>query len=142
VTPRTGEPDDELLFLITYIDTENKAPEYVRLVVDNKKYEMEQVNPTDLNFSDGKNYKTKIKLAEGTHIFYFEASNGQESTSSLAATLQIKPENQFTHLDVAYSLLIATVLILIPMIYGLYQLKKLAVGVDKLVGEGQVKDKK
>ena len=35
VTPRGGEPDDELLFLVTYADTDNNPPVYIRLVVDN-----------------------------------------------------------------------------------------------------------
>ncbi len=142
VTPGSGTPDDELLFLIIYYDSDNKQPEYVRLVVDNKRYELSPVNPNDLNYTDGKNYMTRIKLSEGTHIFYFEASNGQENTSSLAYPMRIKPVNEFTHLDVAYSLLIATVMILIPLIYGLYQLKKLVSGLDKLAPRGKSDEKK
>ena len=126
VTPRYGSPDDEFLFLVTYTNTENKAPESIYLVIDNKNYDLIPVSDEDLNYTDGKDYTVKKKISEGTHIFYFEASDGNETASSRANTIVVKTKDQFTHLDVAYSLLVATFIVLIPLIYGIYQLKKIA----------------
>ena len=142
VTPRSGAPDDEFVFLVTYNSLENKPPDYIQLVTDHKRFDLTPVNAQDNNFSDGKEYIVKRKFSEGIHIYYFEASDGNQSTSSMATTLAVEAKNEFTHLDVAYSLLFATFLIIIPVIYGIYQLRRLSNSVDKLVGSEAVKHKK
>ncbi len=142
VTPRSGDPSDKFVFLVTYTSPENKPPEYVRLVMNDKKFDLIPVNDDDLNYSDGKDYTTRQKFSEGTHVYYFEVSDGNESTSSRATTLSVEPENMFTHLDVAYSLLFATFIILIPMIYGLYQLRRISNSLNKLTGVNEPKTKK
>ena len=135
LTPRSGTPDDTYMFIVTYKSAENKAPEYVQLVIGDKRYDLAALNEEDLNYTDGKDYIIKVKVSEGTHLYYLETSDGNQTTSSLANTLIVKAENQFTHLDVAYSVLFATFIILIPIIYGLYLLKKLVDKLDKLAGK-------
>jgi hypothetical protein len=149
VNSSTGEPDDTFLFMMTYNSSENLAPEYVRLVVNGNTHELTTVNIDDTNYIDGKDYMYKLKLSEGLHVYYFEASDGKYNTTSVASTLRVKPKDEFQHLDVAYSLLIATVIIIIPVCYGIYLLKKLTHNVERLVsvsrdryGHGQKKKKR
>jgi hypothetical protein len=137
VTPRDGTPDDKFMFLVTYKDLENRAPEFIQLIIDDDRYELAPLNELDKNYSDGKDYIVKLKIPEGTHLYYFEASNGNQTTSSLATPLVVKAENEFTHLDVAYSILFATFIILIPIVYGLHQLRKLANNLDRLANKGE-----
>lgn len=142
VTPRAGEPDDTFVFLVTYNDPENTPPEYIWLKIDNKKYTLTPVNTDDNNYTDGKDYMGKTKLSEGIHIYYFEASDGNNSINTLAFTLDVKSEDEFAHLDVVYAILFATFIILIPIIYGAYQFRKLVRNLDKLVGTGERSQKK
>jgi hypothetical protein len=142
LTPRSGTTDDTYMFIVTYKSAENMAPDFVQLVIDNKRYDLEALNEGDLNYTDGKDYIIKVKVSKGTHLYYLETSDGNQTTSSLASTLIVREENQFTHLDVAYSVLFATFIILIPMIYGLYLLKKLVDKLDKLEGkDSQMKER-
>ena len=125
VKPSRGEPGDTYLFLSTYNDPDNIPPDFIQLVIDNKRHNLTPVSLKDDDYTDGKDYMIKLKLSEGLHLYYFEAANMNGSATSSAATIHIEDESEFTHLDVAYSLLIATVIILIPLLYGLYQLRKL-----------------
>ena len=142
VTPRSGEPDDEFLFLVSYNNANNEAPKYIRLVVDDRRYELNAVNLGDNVYSDGKDYMIKTKLSKGTHIYYFEAADSEGNTSSSATTIQIKEQDEFTHLDVAYSLLIATVIVIIPVVYGIVLLRRLTHSVERLVSVNRGKGKK
>jgi hypothetical protein len=126
VTPRSGTPDDTFLFLVTYSDSKNTPPEYVKLIVGDKEYTLTPVNSDDDNYTDGKDYMVRTKLPKGTHIYYFQASDGNTVETSSATTIQIVENDPYTHLDVAYSLLFATFILLIPICYGLYLLKKIA----------------
>ena len=137
VTPRSGEPDDNYMFLVTYTDSDNTPPEKIQLVVDNLNYDLTPVNVEDDNYIDGKDYMIEIKLSEGLHLFYFKASNNNQSTTTLASPIMIEKTETFTHLDVAYGILIATIIILIPLIYGLYLMKQIATSIKKK-GEGEV----
>jgi hypothetical protein len=136
VTPRSGEPDINYLFLVTYSDPENAPPEYVQLVIDDKKYDLSPINDKDDNYTDGKDFKIKVKLSEGIHLYHFEASNGEQATNTLVSPIQIKKADPFTHLDVTYSVLIATIMLLIPLIYGLHLMKRIA---DNLSGNREAK---
>ena len=131
VTPRSGTPDDTFLFLVTYSDSKNTPAEYVQLIVGDNEYTLSPVNTDDDNYTDGKDYMVRTKLPKGTHIFYFQASNGTTVETSSASTIQIAEKDEFTHLDVAYSLLLATLILLIPICYGLYLMKKIANNMKK-----------
>jgi hypothetical protein len=133
VTPRSGTIENEFVFMIIYRDFENREPEYIRLVIDEKKYDLDPVSSDDMNYSDGKNYFNKLKLSKGVHIYYFEASNGVNATISSANTIIVNGEpEEYTHLDVTYSIIFATIFLAILLLYGLFQLKKLAQSIDRL----------
>ena len=95
-------------------------------MVDETLYDLQPLNPQDLNYSDGKSYFIRLELSKGIHIFYFEASNGNSTTYSKASTLIVNEKaSEYTHLDIAYSIVFATIIILIVVILGVYQLKKI-----------------
>jgi hypothetical protein len=128
VTPRSSTTKEPVIFLITYRDPEDVQPNLIQIIIGNQKYTLQPVDPDDMNYTNGKDYFIKLKLNEGIHIFYVKASDGVHNVTSSALTIKIispPEENEFTHLDVAYSLLIATGIILIPIVYGIYQLYKL-----------------
>jgi hypothetical protein len=127
VTPRSGTVEDEFVFLMIYRDHDNREPEYIKLIIDENEYDLDPLSSDDKNFSDGKNYFNKLKLSKGVHIYYFEASNGVNVTISSANTIIVNGEpEEYTHLDVTYSVLFATMVFVIIFIYGIYHLKKLS----------------
>jgi hypothetical protein len=94
----------------------------------------------DNNYTNGRDYMIRLKLDEGIHVFYYTASNGTATTVSASLTIQIEEENLFTHLDVAYSVIFATVVIIIPIIYGLTQLRRLARTLEKVANRTDGKE--
>jgi hypothetical protein len=83
VTPRKGQPDIEYLFTATYRDSDNDAPVSVKVFIDQVGYEMEELDPTDVNYTDSKDYFFRIILSQGTYTFYFtcDDGNGNECTT-------------------------------------------------------------
>jgi hypothetical protein len=83
VTPRIGPPNIEYLFTATYQDPDNDAPSGIKVFIDQVGYELEELDPTDTNYSDGKDYFFKIVLSQGTYTFYFtcQDGNGNEYTA-------------------------------------------------------------
>ena len=83
VVPRIGRPNIEYLFTATYQDPDNDAPASVKVFIDQVGYEMEELDPTDSNYTDGKDYFYKIVLSQGTYTFYYTADdgNGNEYTT-------------------------------------------------------------
>lgn len=85
VTPRKGRPDVEYLFAATYKDPDNDVPTTVKVFIDQVGYDMEELDPTDANYSDNKEYFFRIILSKGTYTFYFmcDDGNGGEYTTPL-----------------------------------------------------------
>lgn len=125
VTPTVGSPDDTYVFLMTYKDSENIPPKYIRLVIDDKIYNLAAVSGGDDNYTAGKDYMTKLKLKEGIYVYYFETSNGKENITTAAGTIRVRTTSEYTHMDVVYGLLFSTVIVLIPVSYTIYLLRKI-----------------
>jgi hypothetical protein len=144
-TPRSSTTDEPVIFLITYEDPEDVKPSLITIIIGNEKFNLQPVDPDDINYTNGKDYFIKLKLKEGIHIFYVKASDGVHNVTSSALTIKVitpSEENEFTHLDVAYSLLIATGIILIPIVYGIYQLSKLEKTLSSLTDTIKKKEKR
>jgi mannitol-specific phosphotransferase system IIBC component len=109
-------------------------------VVDADIYEMSPLNNDD-NYTDGKDYFIKLKLSKGTHVFYFQISNGAHSVNSLASTIvveELSEQSDFTHLDVVLGILVATAIFLVPLIYGTNQIRKLEQNLNKLANSNSL----
>jgi hypothetical protein len=125
VTPRTGNPDDSYVFLISYSDPENTPPENVYVVVNDKEHRLTPVDAADDNYTDGKDYTTKLKFGKGTHVYFFRAETGDGTVNSPAGTIWVREANIYTHMDVVYGLLVSTFIVLIPVLYTIFLLRKL-----------------
>ncbi len=83
-----GQPDGttatSFVFFVTYVDYENDPPALIRLGIDGTAQnpamilDMVADPPEDTVYTDGATYKTPaVKLAEGDHVFYAQASDGK-----------------------------------------------------------------
>ena len=133
---KSNFPEDEFVFLVTYVNPENKPPAEIILVIDDNRYNLKPENAQDLDYTDGKDYTIRLMLAEGVHLYHIDVSDDNGSYSSLTYTVVVRApveDNQeYTHLDVAYSVMAATIIILIPLVYGIYQMKRLSNNLGKL----------
>jgi hypothetical protein len=90
VVPRKGRPDIEYLFTATYRDSDNDPPVSIQIFIDQEGFDMEEVDPLDTNYTDGKDYSFKKVLSEGTYTFYYSANDGSSSlVSTEASTLEV-----------------------------------------------------
>lgn len=79
VTPRMGRPNIEYLFTVTYTDADNDTPVSIKVFIDQVDYDMEEVDPSDLNYTDGKEYFFRRILGEGAYSIYYTADDGNGS---------------------------------------------------------------
>ena len=90
VIPRKGRPDIEYLFTATYKDADNDPPVSIQIFIDQEGFDMEEVDPLDTNYTDGKDYSFKKVLSEGTYTFYYSANDGSSNlVSTDAYTLEV-----------------------------------------------------
>jgi hypothetical protein len=90
VTPRRSYPNIDYLFTVTYTDSDGDVPSSVVVLINEEPYEMMEVDPADMNFTDGKDYKFKKVMAEGSYSVYYQANDGNGSTvNSEAFTLSV-----------------------------------------------------
>ncbi|WP_231622095.1 S-layer protein domain-containing protein [Methanococcoides methylutens] len=77
----SGTPSTEFSFNITYSDTENEAPSYVKIELDGTLHDMERVNPTDTNYAGGVEYfyNADTTFEEGSYDYEFVTENGNSS---------------------------------------------------------------
>jgi hypothetical protein len=79
VTPVSGYQMDIFTFSVKYNDSNNNAPTYVRVVIDNSSYAMETLQ-SDANYSEGVRFSYQTQLGPGTHAYHFEAASSFGST--------------------------------------------------------------
>jgi hypothetical protein len=90
VTPRKSYPNIDYLFTVTYTDSDGDIPSSVVVLIDEEPYDMVEVDPTDTNITDGKDYKFKRVMGEGSYSIYYKANDGNGSTvNSEAFTLGV-----------------------------------------------------
>jgi len=90
VTPRRGRPEIEYLFTATYSDSDNDKPSSMTVFIEKVEYDMEEVDPADTNYTDGKEYTFKKTLDEGSYSVYYHADDGiGNTTNSNSFTLSV-----------------------------------------------------
>ncbi|MBA7532524.1 hypothetical protein ES705_24750 [subsurface metagenome] len=82
VSPTTGDIATTFYFNVTYTDADNETATYVNVTIAGIQYEMSEVNLTDVDVTDGKNYTYSTLLSAGTHEFNFTASDGIAVTTT------------------------------------------------------------
>jgi hypothetical protein len=90
VTPRRGRPNIDYLFTAKYTDLDNDPPGTIMVFIDQMGYEMQELDPSDNNYTDGKDYFFKLVLDHGSYPYYFTADdgNGNKITTS-TQTLEV-----------------------------------------------------
>ncbi len=150
VTPRKSYPNIDYLFTVTYTDSDNDAASSVTVFIDGVEYEMEDVDPTDVNYTDGKDYSFKKVMSEGSYSIYYAADDGNGSVvNTNAFTLSVTwdvghfdiihfiEERVVPGLTLLLGIIFALVLILcVISIFMVLQLRKIAKGLEGLKGEG------
>jgi hypothetical protein len=80
VTPTEGEICRDFIFRVNYVNSDNKPPVYVSVVINSSttsKFAMEPADSSDYNYTNGAEFLTSIQICqEGKFYFYFEASDG------------------------------------------------------------------
>ncbi|MHC1591086.1 MAG: hypothetical protein ACXQS8_03300 [Candidatus Helarchaeales archaeon] len=94
LTPSTGSEKTLFTFKINYTDLDNDAPIYANLVLDDIVFPLLKENASDNNYTDGCMYYIQIYLGNGTHDYYFEASDGlfYQATTNII-TMNVSRQN-------------------------------------------------
>jgi hypothetical protein len=153
VTPRRGRPNIEYLFTAKYTDLDNDPPSYVKVFIDQVGYEMSELDPSDTNYTDGKDYFFKIVLDHGSYAYYFVADdgNGNEFTTN-TQTLEVSwdvghwdlihyfEEEVYPGILMIITLIVVVILVLcFIMVVMALQMRKIGKALERR-GEGEGKD--
>jgi len=151
VTPRIGRPNIDYLFTLTYTDIDNDTPSSVKVFIDQLDYEMEELDPTDINYTDGKEYFFEKVLEEGTYTIYYSADdgNGNEvntNSFSLSVTWDVGHYDiiHFIEEEVIPGIILLLAIIFVMLIifiiisvFMVLQMRKIAKGLE---GKEEVKE--
>ena len=83
--PWEGIPGDDFTFRVQLYDEDNDDPDYVKLVLDGKEYDMKRDRKGEFEEDEGKLYTVIVKdpLDWGPHIYYFSVSSGDHLVSTV-----------------------------------------------------------
>jgi len=84
------EPGTQIMFKANYVDPDDHAANYHSLHVDDTgQYIMEQLDPLDLNASDGMLYFFNLTLPGGTHRYHYHFADGGNWTNTTDTTIEV-----------------------------------------------------
>jgi hypothetical protein len=136
VTPSGGDEGTKFVFTVSYASNVSAGDVY--LMVNGERFPMQELDPNDANFSDGKAYFCTAKPGSGVNTYYFACEDASGATNATAARMLVVQEVPLIplgHLDVALA-----VLAFLPfVIYFLYVVRKMAKTIERL--EEQLKKK-
>ena len=73
VNPTSGNTTNTFTYEVTYTDTDEDPPSYIKVYIDDVGYSMRNIFGT---YSGGALYRYTTTLGAGSHIYYFSASDG------------------------------------------------------------------
>jgi hypothetical protein len=83
VSPTLGNTSTNFNFTVVYFNYDNKAPTKITVIINSIKYSMVEVNPSDINYLDGKDYYFNVKnLDIGLQNYQFYADDGTYTWST------------------------------------------------------------
>ncbi len=84
VSPSSGSLSATFTYTVTYVQSSNIAPSYVRVYIDSSGsfITMSKQNSGDTTYTDGCIYTYSQSLAIGSHTYYFAASDGLSTATT------------------------------------------------------------
>ncbi|TFG02597.1 MAG: hypothetical protein EU542_04545 [Promethearchaeota archaeon] len=81
VAPKEGYPNTLFEFKVNYTDSENDAPAYVNVIINETAYPMVKEDDMDKDYTDGciYTYASALAFAPYNYSYYFNCSDGLES---------------------------------------------------------------
>jgi endoglucanase len=84
VSQTTGNRTTDFTFSVTYTDVNNQPPFTVDVVVDGVIHAMDELDPNDTTYADGKDYTFTTRLPVGQHSYFFRTT---DTTTNLVKTV-------------------------------------------------------
>ncbi len=112
MSPSEGDTETEFTFTVHYYDLDNDAPTFILVVIDNKSYNMTLTSGDPSNGT----YAYSTKLSEGTHTYYFTASDGINTVSTDNFTVDIKKPGKISEEELSWWWLILLIILIIIVI--------------------------
>ena len=134
VTPTTGDSDTTFTFTVHYVGEE---PIIMEIYLGSQAHVMLEVDNSDDNYTDGKDYYFERQLPEGTIIYYFKAiiMPGEEIRTTATTLNVVSQDFGFDHLDV-----VLAVSFFVPIaILGLWMFRRFSKDLKEILDELRLK---
>jgi hypothetical protein len=112
ITPSEGDTETEFMFTVHYFDADNDIPTLIQVVIDNTSYKMTFMSGEPSNGT----YEYSTKLSEGTHVYYFTASDGIDTVSTDNFTIEINKPGKVSDDETSWWWLILLIILIIIVI--------------------------
>jgi hypothetical protein len=89
VSPSSGTVETAFTFEVVYGDADGDSPSFVRINISGTVYSMSRVSGT---YAEGALYRLSTTLPKGYHTYYFEASDGKDTTRLPSTLYYFGPE--------------------------------------------------
>lgn len=107
------------MFLFTIRLTTTEPPsDPMEVVINDRPYPMEEVDPDDTAYSDGKDFYHRQRLSRGGVVYFFRSGN--TTTASRSLTVEDSGRANY-HYDIA----LALGLMVIPVMLGVMMLRRI-----------------
>ncbi|MFX1399326.1 MAG: C25 family cysteine peptidase [Promethearchaeota archaeon] len=73
--PASGNQTTEFRFKVNYTDLDDISPRFINIVIDGLRFPMEQLDPSDANYTDGAMFHYNGYIQPGTHDVFFECND-------------------------------------------------------------------
>ncbi|MCK5560503.1 MAG: hypothetical protein KAJ51_07920, partial [Thermoplasmata archaeon] len=118
LNPSDGDAETEFTFSVHYYDEDGDAPTFIRVIIDNESYDMILSHDNPSNGT----YQYCTKLSEGTHTYYFIASDGVDivETGKFTTSSIDKGKDKISNEDFFWIWLILIVVVIIIVLILLF----------------------
>ncbi|MHA1891465.1 MAG: hypothetical protein ACTSYS_10795 [Promethearchaeota archaeon] len=80
VSAQSGDTQTPFTFMVKYKDLDNNEPENISVIIDGSPHQMEPLLNMAHDYVSGVYYKYETKLANGSHSYYFNCTDGVFAT--------------------------------------------------------------
>ena len=135
VTPRIADTETMFTFTLTYAG--DAPPDEILVMIGDEARSMEELDKTDTNYSDGKQFYLSTRLEKGSYVCFFKTTVGDTVMRSGPYTLVVESGFGFEHMDIVLAVGVMGGIFIIPTIFMTIYLRRMSRDMKDILKEKQ-----
>ena len=135
VTPRIADTETMYTFTLTYVG--DAPPDEIIVMIGDEARTMVELDNTDTNYSDGKQFYLSTQLDEGSYVCFFKTTVNGTVMRSGPYTIVVESGFGFEHMDIVLAVGIMGGIFIIPTIFMTIYIRRMSRDIIELLKERQ-----